>query len=51
MIAFGPQDDISVEPEFELLYGVHGGEKQQQFHKSAKEYLDALLPRPDNDDQ
>ena len=40
-----------MEPEFELLYGAHGGEKQQQFYSSANEYLDALLPRPDSDDQ
>ena len=45
------QDTTSVEPEFELLYGAHGGEKQQQFYSSANEYLDALLPRPDSDDQ
>ncbi|XP_076448701.1 DNA-directed RNA polymerase III subunit RPC5-like [Babylonia areolata] len=43
-------DAGDVEQEFQLLYAAHGGEKQQQFFSTAKQYLDAMLPKADNDE-
>lgn len=42
------QDD-EVEPEFQLLFASHGGEKVQQFQSSMTDYLKNLVPVSAND--